>query len=195
MIWALAIGCAPSAMLGTPLPLATGPNGMTPPEVSVALTGIGPVAEPQEGGCVLLGGCEGLSGQVSARFTWRERVDLGGVAFAGNTSGLGAGVYGRFWYVDNPRFRLGGELQVGFAWVAAGVPIAGMVHERVWITANPSIGLRSLSVMRVPVGVAIKLGERTWLSAEIAVGWDPWRVFQDPEAVQLQGSAGVSRRF
>ena len=183
-------------MLGTPLPLAMAPNGMgTPAEVSVALTGTGPVAEPQEGGCILLGGCEGLSGQISARFTWRERVDLGGVAFAGNTSGLGAGGYGRFWYVDNSRFRLGGELQAGFAWVAAGVPIAGMVHERVWITANPSIGLRSLSVMRVPMGVAIRLGERTWLSAEMAVGWDPWRVFQDPEAVQLQGSAGVSRRF
>ncbi len=194
MIWALAIACAPSAMLGTPLPLAVSATG-TPAEVSVALTGTGPVAQPQEGGCLLLGGCEGLSGQLSGRFTWRERVDLGGVAFVGNTSGAGAGVYGRFWYVDNPRFRLGGELQVGFAWVAAGVPIAGMVHERLWITANPSIGLRSLSVMRVPMGVAFKLGERSWLTAEMAVGWDPWRVFQDPEAVQLQGSAGISRRF
>ncbi|MED5369790.1 MAG: hypothetical protein VX899_02140 [Myxococcota bacterium] len=183
-------GCAPAAMMGPPVPLAVD----TPLEISAAAVGSGPVTPEGEGGCSLLWGCRGVSGQLSGRVALSERLEVGGVVYGGNISGAGAGVYGRLWYVDAPRFRLGGELQGGFAWAAAALPMAGMVSERVWITASPSVGLRHLSVVRVPLGVGVQLSERWWLQGELAVGWDPWRVFQDPEQVHLQGALSLSWR-
>lgn len=187
---ALLLACAPAATLAPPVPLADGQVA----EIGGSITGGGLVPD-SDTGCALVAGCAGASGQIYATYTWRERVDLGLMAFGGNTSLFGGGVYGRFWYIDNPRFRLGGELQAGLFWAAAGVPIAGQLHPRVWMYSNPTLGIRYLSLFRVPLGVSVQVTDHLLVSAEFGAAWDPWQVFQSPDGVFLYGSAIVGWRF
>ena len=188
-LWAL-LACAPAALGPPPVPFAEGQQL----QLGASLTGGSLLPPTQEQGCGLALGCTG----GSAGF-WvggaRGRAELGVVGFAGNTSLFGGGVYGRYWYIDEPSYRIGGELQAGFLWAAASIPAARRISPSVWVWTAPSAGLRYFSLLRLPVGLATQQGEHLALSAEFSVGWDPWWLYQSPSTVFLSSGLSVSWRW
>ena len=184
--------CAPLGVGPPPTPL----GASTPLEIGVALTGSGVLPASDGLGCEALLGCDGASAQGWARRALLDgRAELGVVAFAGNTSFFGGGAYGRLWTLDDERFRLGVELQLGFFWAAVALPAAVRVAPNLWLWTSPSGGARYFSVLRLPVGATWTPRESLAVSAELGVGWDPWQSFMPPETATLQGSLSVAYRW
>lgn len=184
------VACAPAAVLPPPVPFAAGQSMQA--GASASAGALWPAREDHA--CAQALGCAG----ASAAF-WvggaRGKAELGVVGFAGNTSLFGGGVYGRYWYLETPDWRLGGELQAGWLWASAGVPMARRLGPNLWGWAAPSAGLRYLSLLRLPVGLSWSPREQLLLGAELSAGWDPWRVYQRPDAVMLQCSIAASWRW
>lgn len=183
-------GCAPPALGPPPLPFVAGQDT----EIGGVLAGGGVVPRDESLGCHGLLGCAGASGGFYANYELHDRLEVGGMAFAGNTSLGGGGGFVRFWYLDSEVFRLGGELSAGWLWASVGVPVARRVGP-VWLWTAPSAGLRYFSLLRLPVGVAAQPGEHLTLSGELSVGWDPWWLYQDPSTVFVSGAMSVGWRW
>ncbi|MCB9762753.1 MAG: hypothetical protein H6739_23330 [Alphaproteobacteria bacterium] len=186
-------GCAPPGVGPPPVPLAADQRF----EAGGILTGGSMVPYSEDLRCqYFLQACAGLSAQAYGyRAFFDHRLDVGLTAFGGNTSGFGAGGFLRLWYLDEPDFRLGGELHAGLFWASAGVPVAKQVRPGWWLYASPSVGVRYIGLLRLPVGVSWQPNERLLFSMELGASWDPWGLFQDPEAVFVFGSFTGAYRF
>ncbi|MFZ5475454.1 MAG: hypothetical protein ACOZNI_01660 [Myxococcota bacterium] len=148
----LLVACAPVAMMPPPTPFAEGQHF----EVGGALTGSAYDTRFSTCGTDFGAPCSGLGlhGYALGRI---GPVDLGGLVYAGMAEAAGGGVLVRVSPVDTRRFRLGAQLDGGWIWAALGVPVAVGLSDRVWLYSQPSAGWRTAGVVRVPLGVSIRM--------------------------------------
>jgi hypothetical protein len=97
------------------------------------------------------------------------KVTFGGGVFAGQSEGLGGGLGARFVLVDGPRWRLGLDVNGGFGWVDAGMPVAFQLNPGAWLYTEPSLGLRLPGLIRLPLGLRLAFSEHGALDLEGAV--------------------------
>ncbi len=97
-----------------------------------------------------------------------KKFSLGGTVFGGATDVVGVGFLGRYHAIEGEKFRLGVDFEAGFLYAAAGLPIAFKLADSVWLYTNPSVGLRSNGIARLPLGAQFNLGKHFVLGAEVA---------------------------
>lgn len=182
--------CAPAAVMAPPVPFAEGQSMQLGASASAGAL----LPARDDHACLQALGCAG-GGAGFWMGGARGPVELGLVGYAGNTSGFGGGAYARYWYLDQPGWRLGGEVQAGWLWAAAALPAARRLTPTLWAWTAPSAGLRYLSLLRLPVGVSWSPREALLLTAELGAGWDPWWVYQRPDAVMLHGAVTLGWRW
>jgi hypothetical protein len=116
------------------------------------------------------------AGQVwsSARAT--PRLTLTGIA-AFDTAAFALGGAGRYDLVRTGRFALGGEAELGFAWVGAVVPVGVRLFDETWLYSAPRVasrGVESTGVawsLELPAGVSVRVVGGLSLRAEYRVSW------------------------
>jgi len=82
------------------------------------------------------------------------------------TPGLVGGAMGRYDFTKNKRMLIGPQLELGFAWGAIGLPASFQVGDKLWLYTHPSVGYRMNGLGRVPVGMALPIGDRLRLDLE-----------------------------
>lgn len=187
-LWA----CAPVAMVRPPVPMPADDKG----EFGVA-AGINEALE-STGYMTPLSSPNGPSAQIwYAHHFADDRLVVGGVLFGGTSSLVGTGVTLRYNAIRGERFRLGVDLDGGFAWASAGVPMAVRLNDALWLYTAPSVGLRVAQAARVPLGLSIGVGEHTLLTPEISLGTggSGAGLFYAPEGLQVAASFGSTFRF
>ncbi len=102
-------------------------------------------------------------GVVPLNDQWAVGWQLGGGM---GTPGLTGGAMGRLDLAKSDRRLIGPQLELGFAWVALGIPMSLQVNDKVWIYTHPSVGLRINGMARAPVGLALDVGKRLRLDME-----------------------------
>lgn len=120
-------------------------------------------------------GCNpGANGQLWYQHRFGERFTLGGTLYGGQTSLFGGGVLARFHLLDSDRVNVGADVNAGWLWADVGVPVAVRVAGPFWVYTEPSVGFRYVQSVRVPLGVAVDIGDHISLSAEGSWGFDPF---------------------
>lgn len=97
------------------------------------------------------------------------RHEGGLVAQAGFPSIFTAGGYYRRSLIKTERAFLGGQVAGGLAWVAASVPTAVKVGDKIWLTTQPSINKAAIEILRVPVGMSWETSETGRLDVELGI--------------------------
>ncbi len=187
-LWA----CAPAATL-RPMTLDVGEH-----EFGLGAAVTGPTGDGTGCGTELLVCQGGLNGQLWYQHRFGERFSLGGTIFGGQSSFVGAGVQARFHWVETDRFRFGTDLEGGWLWAAAGLPVSFKLLDAhdLWLYSGPSFGFRSMQPLRVPLGVAWGIQDGLWAQAEFAWGMDPLAEPIDVNASGFwMGSLAASVRF
>jgi hypothetical protein len=115
------------------------------------------------------------------------RHEGGIVAHAGFPSILSAGGYYRHSLIKTERAFLGGQVAGGPAWVAASVPTAVKVGDKIWLTTQPSINRAFVSILRMPVGMSWETSETGRLDVELGITfWN--KSYRDPGIPDVAGS-------
>lgn len=165
--WYALWACAPAATM-RPMTL----DMDTPNEFGLAGSVTQFVGAPETCADDLFGCSAGFDGQIWYQRRFLERFSFGGTIFGGESSNLGAGVFGRFHWLETDRFRLGTDLEGGFLWGAVGVPFSVRLVGNLWVYTNPSVGMRLAQSARFPLGVAYGINEHWWIQAEGAYGFN-----------------------
>ncbi|MFZ5895064.1 MAG: hypothetical protein ACOY0T_28650 [Myxococcota bacterium] len=135
----------------------------------------------------------------SARYTgqaWfsadvRRWLSLSGIV-AFDTSAAAAGAATRWNALRTYRVTLGPELEFGYAWVAAAVPVSVRVFERNFVYAAPRVGsFGSRWTGGVPVGISVDLTHGFALRAEAQLSWQEFMYYNR----RLHLAAGVAYDF
>lgn len=80
-----------------------------------------------------------VSGQAFGMVAVSERWNLGGTAYLGMSTLLGAGVIARLDLVEANRFYLGAQAGGGFAYGSIGVPVGVGVTDSLWLYTHPNV--------------------------------------------------------
>ncbi len=109
------------------------------------------------------------AGHIWTYWQLSESFGLSAIAFAGQGTLLGAGLSLRYLLVDDGPLRISADLEGGFLWIGAALPISYRLSDDVAVYTNPSVGFRMQNAMRWPIGVAVDAG-RFRLTLEAGVG-------------------------
>jgi hypothetical protein len=99
------------------------------------------------------------------------RIDVGGLAFYGNTSSIGGGVSIQARAVQQERFVLAFGGQLGWFWGSLDASVAARVAPDVWVYATPSVGFREWNLAAVALGAQYARGGLE-VGVELNVGID-----------------------
>ena len=188
--------CAPMTSMPPPVPM---PRGISQ-ETGLAVRGNVPVAIQTEYLCsvgYLDGGCSGVGAETYYYRQFGHKVDLGVTAYVGPPTDGGGGVFMRYHVGEGPRHDVALHLSTGWAWVEVGVPMALKVGENSWVYTSPSVGFRSFTPFRIPLGYTRTLGQHGLLIFEVGTGSSLWGENYPyfTEYFNVYGSAGYARRF
>lgn len=86
-----------------------------------------------------------VSGQAFGMVAVSERWNLGGTAYLGMSTLLGAGVIARLDLVEANRFYLGAQAGGGFAYGSIGVPVGVGVTDSLWLYTHPNVSTTTIS--------------------------------------------------
>jgi hypothetical protein len=159
-----ALGCAPPASFRPPSGLLDGKTA----EVGGGGMLIGPrpyVEEPVRG-----------VGQVWASTRASRAITVSGVV-AFDPTAFAVGGAGRFDFVRTRRVAVGGEVELGFAWVGAVVPAGLRLFDETWLYTGPRLATRGFDStgivggIEIPAGLSVRLVDGLMLRAEYRIGW------------------------
>jgi hypothetical protein len=165
--------CAPTSTLPPPVPMADQPHG----EYYAGLgSGLGWNSWPPEGESADLAALN-----VNAAFGYNlgDGVSSGLIAYGPGVYDLrwaefwpsaGAGAYLRYLATPGQRFATGFNLQVGWLYASAGLPLSGRLGRRVWLWTQPSVVVEPDSLVqpsyRFPLGLSVVLREQRALTVQ-----------------------------
>ena len=127
-IWA----CAPAVHLPPPMPMAK-EQGFV---VGGSLVGGAWEVKPQAS---LEGVTPFVSGQAFGMVALSDRWNVGGTAFLGMSTVIGAGGFARLDIVEANRFYLGAQAGGGLAYGSLGVPVGVGVTDSLWLYTHPNV--------------------------------------------------------
>ena len=113
------------------------------------------------------GSVGGGGGTIWYAHRW-DRFQLGVLAFGNSLTLFGGGLSLRPILIDRDTFQLGLEIEGGWLWVGAGVPVAMRLNDDVWVYSRPSISGQLLRRLQFPIGVDLALDPSLSLVLEIA---------------------------
>lgn len=187
-LWA----CAPAATIRPNLPMQQGQ--------SIGIGASGATGLINRDACrdvTLSGDAQSCtSGQLWVHVQPSDWFSFGVVGFAGDVNGVGVGPYARLHLLNDPLVRIALDAQLGVAWAAVGLPIAGRLSDQIWVYTEPSIGVRSFNAARLPAGVAVDLGfVRVHGEVGVGTGSGNGDLVLDRDKLIGYGSAGVEFTF
>jgi hypothetical protein len=87
------------------------------------------------------------------------------------------------------RFVLGGEVEAGWVWAAADVPMALRLFDQTWLYTAPRFGNRGLMwAVDMPLGLSARIYEGLMLRVEYRISWPELSYF---ERRQMLGAAAA----
>jgi hypothetical protein len=107
-------------------------------------------------------------------------------------SGAAAGAAVRWTPLHLRSFALGGEIDLGYAWGAVGLPIGVRPVQRLWIYSAPRLGNQGVRLTPVvPVGVSLRTVDALMLRGEASWSWADFQSYQR----RLHLAAGLAYQF
>lgn len=85
---------------------------------------------------------------------------------------IGAGGYYRHSLVHDDTISAGLQVELGWAWGGASLPLAYRVTDSFWLTTMPGVGIGFSNLVRLPVGIGWQYNEHARLDAEMGIGND-----------------------
>lgn len=70
---------------------------------------------------------------------------------------------------------VGGQFTAGTSWTDLSAPVAYHLGRDIWAYTAPSVGVRHIMPIRLPVGLSVPLGSQFGLALEGGIGRDPFR--------------------
>jgi hypothetical protein len=86
-----------------------------------------------------------VSGQAFGMVALSDRWNVGGTAFLGMSTLLGAGAFARLDVVEANRFYLGAQAGGGLFYGSIGVPVGVGVTDSLWLYSHPNVTTASVS--------------------------------------------------
>ena len=123
---------------------------------------------------------------------WRDVLDVGALAFAGNTGFYGGGLSLRYVPVSNDSLGFAVRLEGGYAWVDVAVDFSFALDIDLWFYVSPSLGARDTATLRIPIGLAFLVTRMVGLQLEFVYGADP---LTDATVDLVYGSIGLTWRL
>ena len=124
--------CAPAVHLPPPMPMGK-EQGFV---IGGSLVGGAWEVSPQDG---LEGATPHVSGQAFGMMALSERWNVGGTAFLGMYTAVGAGAFARLDIVEANRFYLGAQAGGGLAYGSLGLPVGVGVTDSLWLYTHPNV--------------------------------------------------------
>ena len=105
-----------------------------------------------------LASCSGFDFKAYYRHKFEAPLELNVEAHGGFLTIFGAGVQVRGYFIDNEPFRMGLTGGLGWAYLQAGLPIAGQVAPNLWLYTEPMVSATGVGLLRAPIGLAFTPG-------------------------------------
>lgn len=154
---------------------ACGPIAVAPPPVPMAggrthELGLAPSMATRVPPCGISIECGGPSLAAWYRHTI-GRSDVGAIAFGGSTTLGGVGVLFRHRLVQREAFLVALQLDGGFLYAAAGLPLAFALSEQTWVHLTPQVRGQAWVPLRLSTGLTFTSRGGVSLGAEAGAGW------------------------
>ena len=131
------------------------------------------------------------------RTNFTDEQETGAIMQVGFPAGVSAGGYWRGKFeLESENVAMGPQVEGGWLWFGAGLPMAFRVGENHWVTTQPSFRLSMFSLIHVPVGYSWQVSQDLRLDLETgvhALALSYKQELQDP--VHVYGSLGLSSQW
>lgn len=141
-----------------------------------------------------------VGGQLWGDVDLGQRLRLGGTLFLEGyvDTGVagGGGLFARMRMDHSARSYVGLQVELGWAYGSAGLPVAYEVVDGIWVYTTPSLGFSYRGLLRLPAGFSLALSEQMLFSAELGMQTDLPAPLQTDylRGPVLSGAAGLSYR-
>ncbi len=144
-------------------------------------------------------------GDAQAWMVAGRQVQVGVVASLGGSQLVTAGALVRYMFLRNPRYRLGVQVDAGWAWGRVGMPVAAKLGPGFWVWSYPALatppnavlygsaveGVNRIPTMQLPVGISFRPRQAPWGLVHLETGYRRF-VVEDQWHYKVYAALGFS---